>query len=324
MNILYSSDDNYAKISMVSLASMLENNKEMKKIKIYYIDDNISIENKKKIIEIVNLFKREIEFISSDILDTSFIMKTNFSKAGYYRLLISNIILEDKILYIDCDTLILNSLEKLWNINMKNIPIAGVVDTVQNYVATSVGMKNNSSYINSGVMLINLDYWRKNDIEKEIMNFFNQYSGKVPHHDQGVINGVFENKYILEAKYNFMSQFYIYRASELAKIYNIKNYYSQDEIDDGKSNPVIVHFLNKFYGRPWGLECAHPCLTIYNEYLKKYGIDLEKKNLKKSKKVKIRELLYKKCPFVIYLMYERFMDLKRYYVFKKEYLKNTK
>ena len=161
MNILYSSDDNYAKISMVSLASMLENNKEMKKIKIYYIDDNISIENKKKIIEIVNLFKREIEFISSDILDTSFIMKTNFSKAGYYRLLISNIILEDKILYIDCDTLILNSLEKLWNINMKNIPIAGVVDTVQNYVATSVGMKNNSSYINSGVMLINLDYWRK-------------------------------------------------------------------------------------------------------------------------------------------------------------------
>ena len=60
------------------------------------------------------------------------------------------------------------------------------------------------------------------------------------------------------------------------------------------------------------------------EYLKKYGIDLEKKNLKKSKKVKIRELLYKKCPFVIYLMYERLMDLKRYYVFKKEYLKNTK
>ena len=156
------------------------------------------------------------------------------------------------------------------------------------------------------------------------MNFFNQYSGKVPHHDQGVVNGIFENKYILEPKYNFMSQFYIYRASELAKIYNIKNYYSQDEIDDGKSNPVIVHFLNKFYGRPWGLECAHPCLRIYNEYLKKYGIDLEKKNLKKSKKVKIRELLYKKCPFVIYLMYERLMDLKRYYVFKKEYLKNTK
>ena len=87
---------------------------------------------------------------------------------------------------------------------------------------------------------------------------------------------------------------------------------------------MIVHFLNKFYGRPWGLECAHPCLRIYNEYLKKYGIDLEKKNLKKSKKVKIRELLYKKCPFVIYLMYERLMDLKRYYVFKKEYLKNTK
>ena len=41
MNILYSSDDNYAKISMVSLASMLENNKEIKKIKNYYIDDNI-------------------------------------------------------------------------------------------------------------------------------------------------------------------------------------------------------------------------------------------------------------------------------------------
>ena len=326
MNILYSSDDNYAKISMISIASLLEHNTKENEIKIYYIDDNISIENKNKIKEIVNLFNRSIIFISSSDLDTSFIKKTNFSKAGYFRLLVSNIILEEKIIYIDCDTLILNSLHELWNMDLKNIPIAGVIDTVQNYVATSVGMNNNSTYINSGVMVINLDYWRKNKIEDMIVNFFNKFNGKVPHHDQGVINGIFKNISILEPQYNLMSQFYIFKSDELKKIYNLANYYSQDTIDSAIKTPVIVHFLNKFYGRPWEIGCKHPLILKYDEYIDKYNIKLKKKHLKKSKKILIREILYKNFPFVIYLLYEKIMDKKRYYYFKKEYLgiKNEK
>lgn len=321
MNILYSSDDNYVRISMISIASLLENNMEEKKINIYYIDDGISYSNKEELVNLVKKFKRNLIFIESEKLNTEFIEKTNYPKAGYLRLLISNIISEDKIIYIDCDTLILGPLKEIWNIELSNYAVAGTLDTVQNYVATSIGMETNERYINAGVLLLNLDYWRKNKIEDKIIKFFNQYNGRVPHHDQGVINGVLKNKIlIMKPQYNLMSQFFIYKANELKKMYNLKNFYSQKQINDAIDKPIIVHFLNKFYGRPWELQCKHPLVLKYDEYAYKYSINLDKKYVKKNKKVLIGETLYKLFPFSVYLFYEKMMDKKRFYYFRKEYL----
>lgn len=322
MNVLYSSDENYAKLSMISIASLLENNQDIENICIYYIDAGLSEETKHKLAGIINKFKRTIHFLSSNSIDVSFIAKTGYSIAGYYRLLISNLIDVDKILYLDCDTIVLNSLDALWNIDISDVPLAGVRDTVQNYLATSIGMVDNSDYVNAGIMLLNLDYWRTYDCEQSIKSFFDSCNGKVPHHDQGIINGVFQGKIkIIDPIYNVMSQYFLFSKKQLVSLYKINNFYSDSVIEQSIKNPVIIHFLNKFYGRPWELNCEHPYTYKFDEINNKYGIGLVKKGSSLTNRIKVRKFLYNHTPFYIYLFYERIMDIKRKRVFFLNYKK---
>ena len=188
MNILYSSDENYAKYAMVSIASLLENNCDTDEIIIYFIADSLNIETMNKLNEIVNFFHRKIIFIDASDIDISFIRKTDFSPAGYYRLLVSELLAVDKVLYIDSDTIIRKCLEELWTIDIKNYLVAGVKDTLEDFMAEGVGLDDNSSYINSGVMLLNFEMMRKINFNKRVAECFNRFDGYVPHHDQGVIN----------------------------------------------------------------------------------------------------------------------------------------
>lgn len=322
MNILYSSDENYAKISMISIASLLESNKDAETLTIYYIDSGLSEKSKIQLKELVKKFNREICFLPAGKIDVSFIAKTGYPIAGYYRLLISQMINVEKILYLDCDTLILKSLQSLWDIDVSNKAVAGVMDTVQNFLATGVGMNNNSNYINAGVMLLNLEYWRKHDSEKSIRDFFDRYNGKVPHHDQGIVNGVFDGKIeIIDPKYNTMSQFFLFDSKQLKRIYKIKDFYSKDILKKATDEPVIIHYLNKFYGRPWEVECIHPYTYKYDEISSKYNIVIEKRQSSLTSRIKIRKYLYKYAPFILYLLYERVMDLRRERVFYTIYEK---
>ena len=323
MNILYSSNENYAQISMISIISLLEHNKEFESIDIYYIDGGLLENTKKQLTNLVKLFKRCIHFIDANSLNVSFIKnENNFSIAGYYRLLISNKIAVSKILYLDCDTIVTDSLFDLWNTSLEEYAIAGVVDTVQLYVATSIGMKDNNSYINSGMMLMNLEYWRKHDCENKIINFFCKYKGIVPHHDQGVINGVFNNKIrTIEPKYNAMSQYFIFDRKKLNDIFSINLPYTDEDVLEAIRKPVIVHFLNKFYGRPWNKECTHPFLYKFDSINHKYNIGLKKNSAVLSNKVRLRKFIYKNFPFFIYLHFEKIIDIKRKKAFFSYYSK---
>ena len=61
MNIVYSSDDNYAQHTGVSIISLLENNKHFNEINIYIVDNDIKNENKIKLNNIANRYKRKIK-----------------------------------------------------------------------------------------------------------------------------------------------------------------------------------------------------------------------------------------------------------------------
>ena len=56
MNVLYSSDDNYAQHMGVSIYSLLRHNAEFENIRLYVIDNDISPENRDKLREMVSRF----------------------------------------------------------------------------------------------------------------------------------------------------------------------------------------------------------------------------------------------------------------------------
>lgn len=305
--IVYSSDDNYARHTGVSILSVLANNKHFKNIDIYIIENNICEDNKIKINKIVQNYNRNIQYI--DFLNykskLNLNMEWEISISAYARLFIGNLVPKtlDKVLYFDCDTIVIGQLDELWAIEFQEDEyIAGVIDTVSEKSIKSIGMTKKDSYINSGMLLINLKKWREKEIQQQFINFIDKYNGKVNHHDQGVINGVLHTKCkILSPKFNLMTVFLMMKYEDILDYYDIKyNFYSKSELEQAKRNPIYIHFTPGFTTRPWVKGCKHPNKEIYLKYLQQTpwkNYELEKDNSKLA--VKFINGLYRNFPVKI-------------------------
>lgn len=317
---MYSTDENYAQHAIASIISLLEKNKKFNDIYIYIIDNEIYGVTKKYIKNIVDTFGRKVIFISIEEICKKFNTNDGFPISAYARLFVSNIDKIDKILYLDCDTIINGSLEDLWNTNIEDYLVAGVQDNPAMYMSTIIGMSSRDRYINSGVLLINLKKWRETNIEKYFIKFIEKYSGCVPHHDQGVINGVCKNKIlILNPKYNMMPEMIYLGRDKIMKLYNVDNYYDDKEILTASENPIIIHYISKFYNRPWNENCTHPYKELYKHYLEQYNYKYIITNQELDKGTSIRKYLFNNYPFNIYKNIERVLNIKRKLHLKRKY-----
>lgn len=316
INIMYTSNNGYAYQLISSIHSLLKNNKTFEEIYCYIVDDNIEAQNKKKIIAFqekhpcftVNFIDfRNIEYKLNGLKDS-----TGYKKIGYARLLISDLINEKKLLYLDCDTIINGDLLELWNTNLDEYYFAAVQDNPALYAVTAIGMTDVDRYINAGVMLINITKWKEDNIENKCLLMIRQYNGFVQHHDQGIINGVCREQIkIIQPKFNCMSQFFSYNAKQIKQLYNMKNYYTQKQLDEAIEAPIIIHYISKFYDRPWNEGCNHPFKELYYQNVIEAGLELNFAPSGLKYKVKIRRFILQKCPFFVYYIFEKFLDVKR-------------
>ncbi|HDR1514996.1 TPA: glycosyltransferase family 8 protein, partial [Pasteurella multocida] len=135
MNILFSSDDNYAYHLMVSIKSILIFNDKC--ISFYVFDLGISTENKNIILQMINSSKSNIVFIPVDVNDFRRFPKNigYISLATYARLKAVDYLPSDvnKIIYLDIDTLVFDDLTPLWETNIENYGVAACFDSFVEY-----------------------------------------------------------------------------------------------------------------------------------------------------------------------------------------------
>jgi len=314
MNIAYSTDSNYCRHVAVSMMSLFENNKDVKEIKVYIIVDNITNDDKINLESIAKKFKRKIVFLDCDEICKNLKVNTNFPKAAFARLFLGCLDI-DKILYLDSDTYVNDSLKELYDTDVSDYEIAGVQDNAAYYLLRKIGMDKTDRYINSGVLLINLKAWRENAVQDRIIKYLEEHNGIVNHNDQGIINGVCrKNILILNPKFNMMPEMIYMTVKQSNFLYNVYNYYTQKEIDIAVNNPVIIHYIEKFYSRPWKNDCTHPMKNKYLKKLKqtKFNTNLENNGL--NKKIRFRKKIYEKVPFIFYAMFEKILNIRRFFL----------
>ena len=145
MNIVYSSSDSYAPIAGVSLYSLLKNNKQCKELSVFIIDNNISEKNKEKFTTLCAEFNRPLYFVPiadiEKLTGTSIdIGRWNISTFG--RLFEASLLPEwvEKVIHIDCDTMIMSSLEPLWEKDMTGKIVAGALECIGDSYKTEIGL----------------------------------------------------------------------------------------------------------------------------------------------------------------------------------------
>lgn len=273
MNVMYASDDKYAEIAGVSIVSLLENNKEAGDITFYILDNGLSSQNKNNLSSLVSEYSRRIVFINVPDIEKLAGMKLDvgfWALAAFARLFAAPLLPAEveKIIYLDCDTMIRCSLLPLWNENLNGNLAGGCEDGIPVMHKQSIFLKNTDIYINTGVLLINIKAWRDTNIDKKFINFLKLFEGKLYYPDQDVINGVLKNNIkLLHPKYNSITYYFDYNP-ELLYYANITDYYSQKELDEAKESPAIVHFAGP--GRkPWTKGNVHIYQDEYTNYRNK-------------------------------------------------------
>lgn len=297
LSVAYSCNEAYIEHTGISILSLLENNKDdFEMIKIYFVGKNVSNNSISILKDITNVFNSKLIYIDFDYLckDLDINSTGRHIETVYTKLFFSDIFEEEKILYIDSDTVINRSLISFWNIDINDYLVAGV-STPSIGDKKKLGLSESDLFINDGVVLMNLDGLRKGDYKLKFLDCISYYKGDPPVLSEGVINKVCKGKIkIVSPKFNLMSGLISYKHS---KFNGIRNFYSKKELNEAIENPVIIHYLSGFYNRPWNLGSTHPMKDRYLFYKSKTKWKnnvLRKNNL--SIRIKLIGLIYRYLP----------------------------
>ena len=163
-----------------------------------------------------------------------------------------------------------------------------------------------------GMMLLNLKKMREDNITDKCLEFIKQYKGSVPHHDQGTINAICNQRIlVIHPKYNVQSPMYTYTADKIKKMHKIEQYYSQEEIDEAISKPVFIHYTDGFFGRPWNRDCTHPKKELYLKYMEQSYWNGKIDDAKLNKNVVLMRKLYNYLPFKFYCVLTRIISKRK-------------
>lgn len=254
IHILLAITDSYATYCAVTLVSIFENNKDSH-ICVHIISEDLSEGNKGRLERIFQRYGQGVDWIQPDlekfrpVLEVKGRMPSKFHISTFYRLFAAEWLPQnvDRVIYMDCDLIVINELGSLWEEEMdENISLCAVHDFIRinDYHRLRI-CKEKHTYFNAGVLLINLSYWRKHEVEKQCINYIYRFPERLLLLDQDTLNIILVGKIkYLHPKYNTMS---FYFAKE--KYLSIRTWYSDMEmIREAVKNPVIVHFAGE---KPW-------------------------------------------------------------------------
>lgn len=273
MNILYTCDNNYVWLMGISTISLFENNKHISELTVYLLGENITIQNKKILSEIANKYSRSIAIIEVPKIDIpNSLVSARWPLSAFTRLYSGQLLPDslDRVLYLDCDTIISGDISQLDDIDISRKVVYGVKDCVGSLYKKNIGIKGNDVYINAGVLLFNLKKLREIDINGIVDEYMAEYERTINYADQDILNGIFRGKIgILNPKYNMMTIDVVYSYKEIQKLRKPTNFYSSEEIEDAKSNAVIIHYTtNMRIIRPWYANTDHPLAEEFIYYMK--------------------------------------------------------
>ena len=272
MNIIYASDDNYSWLMGISMISLFENNKESKEINVYLFGDRIAKENEEKLVSIAEKYHRGFQIIDVNELKLpEKIYTTQYPKSAYSRLFAYDLLPKDieKVLYLDCDIIVVGNVEDLYNRNVDNYSFMAVQDFLSNGYKKKIGLKSSDTYINTGVMLLNLKRFRELPLSERIEAFVDKYSKAICHADQDIFNGIFQGEFaVLPAYYNVMTQMNQYSYEQIIRTWHPSDYYSKKEIELAKQNPRIYHYTACLTDiRPWFVGSKVKNAAVFDRYM---------------------------------------------------------
>ena len=245
--IVLAGDRNYTTQLETTIKSILYHNRD---VKIYILNQDIMPDWFRKPRKIARMLGSEIIDVKlpEQAVFQNWKKQAHISSIAYARYFIPDYIQENTVLYLDCDLLINDKLDNLFEQDIEERYIAAIRDA-------------NGQGFNTGVLLINNEKWRQEKlkerlIKQSILTTKEVEEGRFEHFngDQTIFNQILKDDWLeLGRAYNLQV------GHDVVALYN--NWQEHLTFND---KPVVIHFTT--YRKPWTTLIANRYRDLWWEF----------------------------------------------------------
>ena len=265
MNILVTLDSNYLFCLNTMLSSLLCSNPG-RYFRVYLLQSTVEEAQVAETREILGT-SGELILLRADETGLEDAPTTaRYPQEIYYRIFAARYLPAslDRVLYLDPDIIVNGCLDELYSLPMGNYFFAAashVGELLSRFNQLRLDMGDNDPYINSGVMLMNLERLRSEQDEEAVFRFMREHKKSLLLPDQDVISGLYGSKiYPLDPfRYNMTERLYARHAP----------FEKELDINWVRSNAVIIHYCGR--NKPWKENYVGQLGIFYREALERLG-----------------------------------------------------
>ena len=180
----------------------------------------------------------------------------------WYRIFLPELLDDvDRILYVDVDTVAVDSLVPLWQTDLGDHYLAAVTNVWEPWNAgypTRLGMplEGPGAYFNSGVILMNLELMRRDDCTRRLQEWAREHSSEIIWGDQDALNALLGDRRLgLHPRWNCMNS--ILTFAEAIDVFGA------DAVEEARTRPGIRHFEGPGANKPWHILCDPDVADAY-------------------------------------------------------------
>ena len=241
---VYDPSGKYSQHAGIVITSIFENTKS--KVTVHILHDNtLTTDNRQKFIRTAEKYNQTIELI--DVTERMNVYYQSGIASGLdsfqwtvgciYRMLIPELLQCEKAIYLDCDIVVAMDIKELWDIDINNFCMAGMhardsFESIPERVRARLLGYRSKSYINSGVLLMNLEAIRKKgNLFEMSAKCYVKHKPLIYFVDQDILNIIFYGQIkLIDKRFN-----------------NTKDFLTQEEINDN-----IIHTPGP-HMKSWGM-----------------------------------------------------------------------
>lgn len=284
--VVLAADEGFAMPLAATVRSALDNLAPDRKLNVYLLDGGISDDTKARLARSWPEDRRRLTWIDVDPAALAGLpISGHVNLVAYYRILMPRLLPRRlrRVIYLDADLVVRADLTRLWEHDLGGHVCLAAQDVaaplmdaelaladyprrgrhlgsprpVANY--RELGLAPDAPYLNSGVLVADLDAWRDDDLPRQLVECLEQNAEHVLWWDQYALNVVLAGCWgMLDARWNQGAHTFVYPTWSESPL-------DRHMFEQLCRRPHIVHYTTS--SKPWLASCLHPLRGEFFHYL---------------------------------------------------------
>ncbi|TAG79739.1 MAG: glycosyltransferase family 8 protein [Betaproteobacteria bacterium] len=199
LHVLLASDQRYVRGLLVTLASAAKFAPTDRHTTLHVINAGLTAYGVQEVRRLARRFPPQISLDLRSLnvpREIEGARKMSGSTACYARLLMGSFLPDvERVIYLDVDIVVNRPLDELWNVDLGGRLLGAVRDPHFQTLADDCLTHSQPElgddlvhYFNSGVLIVDLDFWRRSSFEQVVLNYLSEHGAKCKLWDQTALN----------------------------------------------------------------------------------------------------------------------------------------